>query len=218
MHCPRRFPRLPLLVSVIVIAFSLYLQAFAFASEVEHQVKPPQSIKTANLSETVTIGNKVYDVPFPWTGNRLPKTTFSPSEFKQVPSKHCKNGAKIYVLAKVYKPLLAMFNAALKDGIHLQVESGYRSEAYQKRIFSRKLAEGRTFEDIVRYVAPPGYSQHMLGIALDFSPSNWRFASTPEYQWLKDNGARFYFEEVYSEYNKMQMPWEAWHWSYLGAD
>ena len=76
------------------------------------------------------------------------------------------------------------------------------------------LGEGRTFADIVRYVAPPGYSQHVLGTAIDFFPSNWRFADTPDYEWLKENARQFGFEETYSQFNKMKMPWEAWHWNY----
>ena len=79
------------------------------------------------------------------------------------------------------------------------------------------LAEGRTFDDIVRYVAPPGYSQHMFGTAVDFYPSNWRFAETPQYSWLQENAHMFDFEQTYPEYNKLKMPWEAWHWNYTGS-
>ena len=77
------------------------------------------------------------------------------------------------------------------------------------------LSEGRDFEDIIRYVAPPGYSNHMLGTAVDFSPSNWRFADTKQYLWLQENGHTFGFEEIYSETNRLKMPWEAWHWQYM---
>lgn len=172
----------------------------------------------AEVSEVVKIGNNEYIIPFPWTGNRIKAPKFSYSDFRQIPVDHCKNNSKIYILASAHKSLLKMLAAALEEGILLQVESGYRSIGYQKVIFMRKLAAGRKFEDIVRYVAPPGYSQHMLGIAIDFSPSDWRFASTKQYTWLKENGHRYQFEETYSEFNKAQMPWEAWHWSYIGVE
>ena len=111
---------------------------------------------------------------------------------------------------------MELLQAAEKDGISLKVESAYRSERYQKRIFKRMIAEGRSFDDIVRYVAPPGYSQHVLGTAVDFFPSNWRFADTEAYTWLRENAQRFGFEETYSRFNPMRIPWESWHWNFTG--
>ncbi|MEE4136431.1 MAG: D-alanyl-D-alanine carboxypeptidase family protein, partial [Desulforhopalus sp.] len=58
----------------------------------------------------------------------------------------------------------------------------------------------------------------MLGTAVDFHPGNWSFADTPAYAWLQENGAEFGFVETYSEKNRREMPWEAWHWNYLGGD
>ncbi len=75
------------------------------------------------------------------------------------------------------------------------------------------MAKGRTFDDIIRYVAPPGYSEHMLGNAVDFYPSNWRFAETPQHAWLLKNANDFGFFNTYSQYNTLHMPWEAWHWN-----
>jgi len=77
------------------------------------------------------------------------------------------------------------------------------------------MAAGRTWDDLVRYVAPPGYSEHMLGIAVDLYPSNWRFAATPAYAWLKEHAAEYHFVESYPEFNLESFPWEAWHWKYV---
>lgn len=167
-----------------------------------------------DIAETVTIGNNSFVIPEPWAGSRIIPPKFTIGDFRKIPSKHCKNNSKIYILAKAHKPLLELLAAALKDGILLQVESGYRSLGYQKAIFIKKMKQGRTFEDIIRYVAPPGYSQHMLGIAVDFAPSNWEFASTPQYKWLQENGHKYQFVETYPEFNLQKVPWEAWHWAY----
>jgi D-alanyl-D-alanine carboxypeptidase len=105
-----------------------------------------------------------------------------------------------------------MIRAAEDDGVLLLVQSSYRSVRYQKKIFQRLFAKGRTYEDVVRYVAPPGYSEHSLGTVVDFYPSNWKFASTAQYQWLRNNGEKYHFSESYPENNKEMMPWEAWHW------
>lgn len=212
MRYPHKSSCLLLLISAMLAAQPL--SVYAEAEDVPATIRPLQE-KRFLIEETVTIDDNKYRVPVPWIGHRITSPKFTPEDFKQIPRKHCKNGSAIYILAKAHEPMMKMFEAALQDGIHLLVESGYRSIAYQRKIFTRKLAEGRTFEDIVRYVAPPGYSQHMLGIALDFSPSNWKFASTEEYQWLKNNASRFGFYEVYSEFNETRMPWEAWHWSYM---
>lgn len=112
---------------------------------------------------------------------------------------------------------MQLLEAAKEDGIVLKVESGYRSTGYQKKIFTRMMSEGRVFNDIIRYVAPPGYSQHALGTAVDFSPSNWEFSKRPDYRWLRDNAAQFGFTETYSKHNTQQYPWEAWHWSYAST-
>ena len=176
--------------------------------------KPP--VKFDNVIETVIIDTMRYQVPEPWTGNRQFPTSRNLDELKQIPREYTYEESEIYILAEAYPSLLEMLEQALLDGIELKVESAYRSMNYQTRIFIRMLKQGRTFDDIVRYVAPPGYSQHMLGTAMDFYPSNWEFAETAQYHWLQENGAKFGFEETYSRNNRYRMPWEAWHWNYIG--
>lgn len=178
------------------------------------QASPP--IKYDNVVETVIINNERYQVPDPWAGNRLFPTSRNLDELQQIPKEFTHKGSEIYILADAYPSLLKMLEKADLDGINLKVESAYRSIHYQTRIFIRMLGQGRSFEDIIRYVAPPGYSQHMLGSAMDFYPSNWQFAETEQYQWLHENGSEFGFEETYSKNNRYHMPWEAWHWNYTG--
>ncbi|MBU1233638.1 MAG: M15 family metallopeptidase [Proteobacteria bacterium] len=166
--------------------------------------------------EVVTINGNTYIIPPPWSGNKFVAPKLDYSDFRRIPTEYTHNSSKLYILAAAYQPVVVLLKAAEQDGIFLKVESVYRSAGYQKRIFKRMLAEGRTFGDIVRYVAPPGYSQHMLGTAIDFFPSNWRFADTTAYTWLQENGWRFGFEETYFRLNPMKMPWEAWHWNFIG--
>jgi LAS superfamily LD-carboxypeptidase LdcB len=166
--------------------------------------------------EVVVIDGKQYPVPPPWTGQKIDAPVLTFESFKPIPTKYTHNNTAVYILAQAQPHLIALLSKAEEDGVTIQVESGYRSENYQRRIFKRMLGEGRTFDDIVRYVAPPGYSQHMLGIAVDFHPSNWRFADTDQFRWLQENGHLFSFAETYSQYNRYKMPWEAWHWSYTG--
>ncbi|MBU0946713.1 MAG: M15 family metallopeptidase [Proteobacteria bacterium] len=185
----------------------------AKSSPLIQSVETPQG---AELEETVTVNGETYIIPPPWTGNRFAPPELDYSDFRRIPTDYTHKKSKIYILAAAYQPVVALLQAAEKDGIFLKVESVYRSVRYQKRIFKRMLAEGRTFDDIIRYVAPPGYSQHMLGTAVDFFPSNWSFSDTNAYTWLQKNGGYFGFEETYCQSNLMHMPWEAWHWNFIG--
>ncbi len=70
-----------------------------------------------------------------------------------------------------------------------------------------------------RWVAPPGYSEHHTGLALDFCSQSLEFANTQEYQWLLDNAANFGFIQSYPEFNTTQKgcSYEPWHWLYIGV-
>jgi len=175
---------------------------------------PP--VKYDNVVETVIIDNIRYEVPQPWTGNRLFPTARNLDELRQVPTEYTVDGSEIYLLAEAFEPFRSMLAQARTDGIELLAESAYRSIHYQVRIFVRRMKKGHSFEEVCRSVAPPGYSEHMLGTAIDFHPSDWRFAETPQYQWLKDNAGRFGFEETYSRTNPYNIAWESWHWKYAG--
>ena len=202
--------------------FALIVASIIFAAPVSITLAalsaPLQEEATQELdkAETITIDGIIYEIPAPWAGNKMTAPELPYSSFRKIPEAHTKEGGKIYILAKAHDSLVKMLLQAVKDGVHLLVESGYRSENYQRKIFKRMLREGRTFDDIVRYVAPPGYSQHMFGTAVDFYPSNWRFAETDQYTWLQENAHRFHFEQTYPEFNKLKIPWEAWHWNYIG--
>jgi len=208
-----------LFISTILILSFLGAQV---CSALEHAAVPlnistdSPPIKYDNVVETVTINGALYQVPEPYTGNRLFPTYLPLEKLKQIPEQYTHNKSKLYVLDKAHLPLLNMLEKAKEDGIEMKIDSSYRSKNYQERIFQRMLTNGRNFDDIVRYVAPPGYSQHMLGTALDFHPSNWSFADTVQYRWLLENGNELGFEQTYSKYNRYKMPWESWHWNYVG--
>jgi D-alanyl-D-alanine carboxypeptidase len=211
-------------VAPFVVLFALFAAGSTLAEPVESSAVVPDIAaglvgqQLDELRETVEIDGSWYLIPPPWAGSKIDPPHFTWESFRQIPVEFTHQGAKIYIVAKAHPPLLAMLEQARQDGIELRVVSGYRSARYQRQIFKRMMAEGRSFADIVRYVAPPGYSEHMLGTAVDFYPSNWAFADTPAYGWLQEHAAGFGFIETYSEKNRWEMPWEAWHWNYVGGD
>lgn len=215
----KRYIQCGIFSSVILILVCSFLQACKsrlFVSQPVYQ--HPEIMELKEQQEVVIINSETYTIPPPWKGNRLTAPEFDYSDFRLIPVKYTHNGSKIYILNTAHQSLVSLLQAAEKEGVFLKVESAYRSETYQKSIFKRMLAKGRTFDDIVRYVAPPGYSQHVLGTAVDFFPSNWRFADKIDCTWLKENGRRFGFEETYPQFNPMKRPWEPWHWNFTGKN
>jgi LAS superfamily LD-carboxypeptidase LdcB len=181
---------------------------------VEHLV--PQ--KQKRVFEFVQIDGENYAVPFPWRGRKIVQKSPDQSTLQQIPLEFTKDQSALFVQKEVCDAFITMAMAAREDNVHLLVHSAFRSVWYQRKIFTNLMAEGRTWDDLVRYVAPPGYSEHMLGIALDLYPSNWHFASTPAYEWLKEHAAEYHFMESYPEFNQEGFPWEAWHWKYVNPE
>src|SRR4051812_47399749 len=85
-----------------------------------------------------------------------------------------------------------MATAARADGVLLQVNSGFRSDAEQAKLFAAHPDP--------KWVAPPGKSLHRLGTELDLGPPT-------AYGWLASNARRFGFVQRYA--------WERWHYGYF---
>jgi len=162
--------------------------------------------------EQVELNGVVYDVPPPWRGNRIEEAA-DPAELVKVPSE-LTGELGIYVTPETRDAVVAMAAAAGADGVALQVDSGFRSDGFQKRVLEGLLADGRPFLNAVRWTAPPGYSEHVTGRALDFVPSDADFKDTPAYQWLRQHAADFCFTESYPLGNAGGFDWEPWHWRY----
>lgn len=89
---------------------------------------------------------------------------------------------------------LALQADAASHGYTLQLDSAYRNHQYQREVFLRPLAAPHEFDDAaerMRMSAPPGYSKHHTGYAIDVSdPGYYDFGRAPVYEWLSaDNFA-----------------------------
>ena len=79
----------------------------------------------------------------------------------------------------LYSKVDSMITEAKKQGIDLRIISGYRSPEHQKRLY----AQGRTSKGHIVTNAPPGFSFHNYGFAVDvcefvngkphWNSSNW---------------------------------------------
>src|SRR3546814_8550538 len=61
----------------------------------------------------------------------------------------------------------AMHDAAAVDGVELLLISAFRSIEFQAALVRDKLARGITIDEILMVNAPPGYSEHHSGRAID---------------------------------------------------
>lgn len=107
--------------------------------------------------------------------------------------------------------------AAEREGVTLIPISGFRSVDRQCEIIRAKLEAGQLIEDILRYVAAPGFSEHHTGRALDISsPEHIEldedFARTAAFAWLERHAGRFGFRLSYPRHNTTGIGYEPWHW------
>lgn len=108
--------------------------------------------------------------------------------------------------------------AAIADGLTLLPLSGFRSVARQAAIIRGHLANGRSLDDTLRFVAAPGCSEHHTGRALDIgSPDEAAhfeaaFDRTREFRWLKRRAGEFGFTLSYPKKNPHRIGYEPWHW------
>ena len=110
------------------------------------------------------------------------------------------------------------------NGILLTPLSGFRTVTEQDYLFFR-IKEQRVQGAAKRaeVSAPPGYSEHHTGYALDIGdgkiPStnlSVTFENTAAFLWLQANAARYSFELSFPPDNDQGISYEPWHWRYVG--
>ena len=120
--------------------------------------------------------------------------------------------------------LLNMREEAKKDGIYLVFLSGFRSINLQNEIFYYlKSFRNQVAAERARVSAPPGYSEHSTGFAIDIGDATQRetdfeteFENTDAFKWLIKNAAKFHFKLSFTKDNKF-IDYEPWHWRYEGS-
>ena len=131
----------------------------------------------------------------------------------------------IQVHKDIIESLNQMKNAAAEEGIDLIILSGFRSIKLQNEIFyNNKSLRNQIAIERARVSAPPGYSEHATGFAIDIgekdSPATdfeISFASTETFRWLKKNAARYHFILSFPESNVQGISYEPWHWRFEGS-
>ncbi|HEX4928963.1 MAG TPA: GNAT family N-acetyltransferase [Burkholderiales bacterium] len=118
--------------------------------------------------------------------------------------------------AKAWREMQA---AAAASGTRLDPISTFRSVARQTEIVRAKLERGLTIEQILKVSAPPGYSEHHTGRAVDIGTKDCRpleleFEHSPAFAWLSAHAGAFGFRLSYPRGNASGYAYEPWHWCF----
>lgn len=119
-----------------------------------------------------------------------------------------------------------MQEAASRDGVRLAPLSGFRSLKEQQVLFyDVKAARVQGARERARVSAPPGFSEHHTGYALDVGDADRptthvepEFDQTRAYAWLQRNAAKYHFEMSFPLDNPRGIAYEPWHWRFVGDD
>lgn len=118
---------------------------------------------------------------------------------------------------KAAQSWLKMREAARRDGVELLLISGFRSLEFQATLIRNKLARGMSLDEVLKVNAPPGYSEHHTGQAVDIGCRDSEaldeaFETTPAFDWLRRRAGRFGFTLSYPRGNRDGFLYEPWHW------
>lgn len=134
------------------------------------------------------------------------------------------NGGSVALRKIAADKFIEMANAAKADNVILLPISGFRSVSDQEHVFFDVKAE-RGQETAVRaeVSAPPGYSEHHTGYAVDIGDGDHPgsdlqpdFEETQAFKWLKENAPRYSFEMSFPKGNAQGVSYEPWHWRFVG--
>ena len=131
----------------------------------------------------------------------------------------------IYVHKEIFDNFKEMQFMAAQRGISLQLLSGHRSINLQREIFyENKSIRNQTAVERSRDSAPPGYSEHSTGYAIDVGDGNYpnthfevEFEQTPAFRWMKRFASKYHFVLSFPPNNKQGVTYEPWHWRFEGT-
>ncbi|MEN9232955.1 MAG: M15 family metallopeptidase [Gloeomargarita sp. DG02_1_bins_92] len=123
--------------------------------------------------------------------------------------------------------LFRLINAARDRGLWIIPISGFRTVNYQADLFTRQVQRQGSEAAAARISAPPGYSEHHTGLAIDLGDGfaagegipdiTPQFGKTRAYEWLQKNAITYGFELSYPPNNPQGVMYEPWHWRYVGS-
>lgn len=125
--------------------------------------------------------------------------------------------------ARIYDALMELLNAATEEELGPIVVAGYRTQEKQQSLYDEKiqsyLDQGYSQEEAVaeaeQWVAPPGTSEHQLGLAVDINGAVYAI-----YPWLQEHSWEygFIFRYPADKQDLTGVANEEWHYRYVGKE
>lgn len=196
--------------------------AEATNTEALSAVAQPESAAAANGSAATPVSGETVssepDVPNNLLGHRQYEVTDESSLVV------ISTNSMVRLKPEVAQKVETMMAEARAVGVSLDVISGFRSLEDQRYLFFDIKAErGQTTQTRAEVSAPPGYSEHHTGYAVDFIDTsqpatdlNASFGSTQAFRWLEQHAAYYGFEMSFPKDNDQNVAYEPWHWRYVG--
>ncbi len=214
----RRSPLKPILVLITLLG----LGAIAVGIGLSSSKPKPQPTPTPSPQPTAT-GNQA--TPSPQASN--PDNLLGHLPYKEAPASELQPitpGSQIRLRAAAAKAYQAMSAAAARAGVVLVPISGFRSLSDQQHLFfDVKAQRGQVATKRAEVSAPPGYSEHHTGYAVDIGDGKTPatnlspdFEKTPAFKWLEKNAAYYSFEVSFPKNNPQGVNYEPWHWRFVG--
>ena len=120
--------------------------------------------------------------------------------------------------------LRTFMQAARDEGLSVYLSSTYRSYAEQQYLYNRKVSQ--VGEELAKtIVAPPGTSEHQLGLSADitdryYATKDESLENTELFQWMSAHCAEYGFIVRYpkDKQDVTGIMYEPWHFRYVGVD
>ncbi|MEI6330758.1 MAG: M15 family metallopeptidase [Pseudanabaena sp. ELA645] len=121
--------------------------------------------------------------------------------------------------------LLKLIYTARNDGVWIVPVSGFRNISDQEKLFDAQIQRRGSPEAAAKLSAPPGYSEHHTGYAIDVTDGRfpkqditYNFATTEAFKWLTIHAKEFGFEMSFPENNSQGVSYEPWHWRFVSSN
>jgi D-alanyl-D-alanine carboxypeptidase len=131
----------------------------------------------------------------------------------------------VLLRAPAARAFASMRTHASRDGVLLTPVSGFRDVDRQHGLFFDVAADrGQSLQKRALVSAPPGFSEHHTGYALDISCPEVgddlvvAFEKTGAFAWLSRNAAKHGFEMSFGrdDVSSLGVSYEPWHWRWVG--
>ena len=199
-------------------------------AQVIQNLKEEHASEVASLEGQLEEALKEEEVVLPW--NLVLVNDTHPMEDGYVPEL-VEVAEDRYLDARIADAAREMLADAKAAGLGVYNGSFYRSYDDQARIFNYSMENEKrsgvsywkAYQEVALYVAEPGTSEHVLGLAMDLTSNVYVTLdegqeNTAEYKWFKENCYKYGFILRYPP-NTTEITgiaYEPWHYRYVGVE